>query len=299
MREETGRTPATVGEAVRAMKEALRAAGVSEAAAKAGWAVADLIGVGRANVYLQAHTRLTSKQQCLWVEQCRRLAAHEPLQYVLGETEFYGRRFVTDQRALIPRPETEELVRLALESPELSRKGAAVADVGTGSGVIAVTLALQQPGAHLIGVDCSWAALSLAMDNAQRHGVAYRIQWQIGNLLAGFAPRSLDVVIANLPYVPTAVWRRLERQIRDFEPRKALDGGPDGLRWIRRLIPQAACVLRSNGLLLLEIGDDQGARVRRFLESAGFAAIEIRRDLAGRDRFALGRVNMTGARPSF
>lgn len=217
----------------------------------------------------------------------RRLEAHEPIQYVTGQAEFLRRTFAVDRRALIPRPETEHLVMDALSDPALSAIPAPrIADVGTGSGVLAVSLALARPDARVTAVDISADALELARENARRFSVEGRIAWRRHALLDGLAAGTLDAVVANLPYVPTPEIETLEARIRDHEPRVALEGGPDGLRLITRLLPQAARVLRPGGLLLLEIGDGQGPAVRDALEAGPFTAIHIRPDAAGHDRIA-------------
>jgi release factor glutamine methyltransferase len=137
-------------------------------------------------------------------------------------------------------------------------------------------------------IDRRAAALGLARENARRHGVEDRIEWRLGDLLEGAAAASADLVVANLPYVPTGEIARLEGVVRDHEPVSALDGGPDGLGLIRRLIPQAARALAPGGALFLEVGERQGPDVSALLRAAGFEGVEIRRDLAGRERIARG-----------
>jgi len=178
-----------------------------------------------------------------------RLSKGEPLQYILGEAEFMGRVFLCDCRALIPRPETEQLTDWMLEDAALwQSKAPVIADVGAGSGCIVVSLALEQPEGRYIATDISTVALALARENAVRHGVSARIRFIACDLLSVALPETtfvnLDAVISNPPYVRAADWAQLERSVRDFEPRAALVGGPDGLAIIRRLMAQSFQALK-------------------------------------------------------
>ncbi len=208
--------------------------------------------------------------------------------FSLGDREpLHGavRDFLCDRRALVPRPETEQLAEWVLAwAPLWARPKPVVADVGTGSGCLAVTLALERPAARVLATDTSSDALALARENAARHGVGGRLWFRQQDLLAGQPPASLDAVVSNPPYVATADWARCAATVRDFEPRAALDGGPDGLAVIRRLVRQARDALAPGGALFLEIGDRQAGAVRALLEAAGFADACVRRDHAGRDR---------------
>jgi len=239
----------------------------------------------RLHLYLRFESLIPEDQLVSLRGGIKRLGAGEPLQYVVGDTEFMGHRFKTDKRALIPRPDTESLVNAVLACAPL-RAGArpAVVDIGTGSGCVVVSLALAHPDAAYVAVDASEAALSLAHENAAANGVGAAIQFRRGDLLDGFGPESLDVVVANLPYIPTGDCGKLTAQIRDHEPMSALDGGADGLDLVRRLVSQAAGVLRPGGRILLEIGFDQAARVVDTLKGCGFSETVVHKDLGGRDR---------------
>ncbi len=213
------------------------------------------------------------------------------LQYVLGEAWFWGRRFVCDGRALIPRPETEELVQRVLDDAGLwRRERPVVVDVGTGTGCIALTLAAERLRARVTGVDVSPDALALARENeaaagtVRPRGVADRaICWRAGP--AG----SLDLVVSNPPYIASAAIATLAEEVRAHEPRSALDGGPDGLACIRRLAAQAVLALRPGGRLWMEIGDEQGEATRCILAGAGFDSVQLHRDLSGHDRLVEGK----------
>jgi release factor glutamine methyltransferase len=281
--------PVSARDAVQALALTLESRGIDEALALAEWAVADLIRVGRAELRTEGARLLNGPDRARLAERAERLAADEPLQYVLGHADFLGRRFACDARALIPRPETEELVltalRLALPDPAAAAR---VADIGTGSGCIAISLALERPNAAILATDTSATALALAESNARALGAAGRVRFLCVDLLGDAAPDSLDAIVSNPPYIESPVLAGLDRRVRDFEPRAALDGGPDGLAVIRRLAPASFAALRPGGHLLLEIGETQGPAVRAILGDAGFAEVRILPDLCRRDRFAAG-----------
>jgi release factor glutamine methyltransferase len=239
----------------------------------------------RLQLYLRFETPLPETQLEPLRRGVRRLAAGEPLQYVMGDTEFMGRRFATDRRALIPRPDTERLVEVVLAEESLwARPVPVIADVGTGSGCVIITLALARPGARYLAVDASDDALALARQNAEALGAAPALEFRHGDLLEAMTPRSLDAVVANLPYIPSGACAALPRHIRDHEPPGALDGGPDGLTLIRRLIAQAAAALAPGGTLFLEIGFDQAPAVVECLKQHEFDGVRVHPDLGGRDR---------------
>ena len=219
----------------------------------------------------------------------RRVAAGEPVQYVLGETEFLGHVFKVDPRALIPRPETELLVERVLGcAPLWQNPKPRIVDVGTGCGCIVISLALARPAAVYAALDVSDAALALARENALRHGVAERIGFAREELADFVDPGTVDAIVANLPYIPTAEIAKLPVHIRDHEPREALDGGPDGLAHISALVEDAAIALKPGGFLFLEIGHDQRERVQKLMEQVGFERITVTKDLAGHDRVVEG-----------
>ena len=207
----------------------------------------------------------------------RRRAKREPFAYIAGHREFFGLDFIVTPDVLIPRPETEALVEVALEA--LHRDPTAVVlDIGTGSGAIAVSVAANAPGVSVTGVDRSMAALRVARENASR--LASGVRFVRGNLAScvGHA----DIVLANLPYIPTRVFVTLEPEVRDWEPRLALDGGPDGLDLVRALIDDCAQRLKPS-LLALELAAGQASVVAHYGESAGVRASVVR-DLAGIER---------------
>ena len=280
-----------VSSELKRLTASLKAAGHEEAVAEAETLLAHALSCRRLEVYLHGERKLTPAQAAGLAAQVQRLIAGEPLQYVLGVVEFCGRPFQCDPRALIPRPETELLVEKALEFSKIWKQPTPrICDLGTGTGCIAITLALERPHSRIFAVDISAAALALAHANAERHGVADRIEFREADLLAPFAAHSLDLIISNPPYVSTAEWMELAPPIRDHEPRCALDGGPEGLDVIQKLISQAAEKLLPNGFLALEIGEDQGRRVADLLRINGFMNVAVHKDFAGWDRVVTGSV---------
>jgi len=212
-----------------------------------------------------------------------------PLAYLTGEREFWSLRLRVDRRVLVPRPETETLVEAALER---IGPGAWVADVGTGSGAIVIALARELGAGTFFGTDRCAAAIEVARANAAEHGVARRIVFLEGDLLDPLAvlSGSLDVLISNPPYIPTAELGDLQPEVRDHEPRAALDGGADGLDLIARIIAGAPPLLRPGGWLLLEVGAGQAGLVLSLLRRSGrYEELSTRCDLAGIERVVAAR----------
>lgn len=236
---------------------------------------------GLARTVLRAHPErpLTAGERGRYVDLLARRAAGVPLPYLTGRVEFFGLEFIVTPAVLIPRPETETLVELALE-----RSPQTVVDVGTGSGCVAVALASRLPRTRIYATDLSRAALRVAAENARRHRVADRIRFLQADLAAPLRG-PVDMLVSNPPYVAEEEWASLPESVQKYEPRLALDGGPGGLRVVRRLLADAARLLRPGGVLLIEIGASQGAAAI-LLARAAFpeAHVRIHPDLAGRDR---------------
>lgn len=212
----------------------------------------------------------------------------EPLAYILGEREFYGRAFRVAPGVLVPRPETELIVESALARlpPDSS---AAVIDVGTGTGCLAITMALERPGLRITGIDASAAALAVARENVRRHGVLERLPLREADLLHGVAG-SVDMIVSNPPYVAERDRPSLAPEVLDYEPAEALFAGPDGLDVIRALVPAAANVLAPGGWLIFEFGWGQAEAVRKLVEStAGLVLADVRRDLQQIPRVAIAQ----------
>jgi release factor glutamine methyltransferase len=219
----------------------------------------------------------------------RRLAG-EPVARILGRKGFWTLDLVLGPDTLVPRPETEIVVEAALDRLR-SASAPRIADLGVGSGAILLALLAERADASGIGVDRSQAALAVAADNAAAHGLAARALLVRGDWAEALAPGTLDLLVSNPPYVASSALASLDPEVRDHDPRAALDGGADGLACYRALLPGARRALRPSGALVLEIGEDQAAAVTSLAADAGFAEIEgPLRDLAGRDRVLVAAV---------
>ncbi|MFT7514999.1 MAG: release factor glutamine methyltransferase [Candidatus Omnitrophota bacterium] len=258
----------------------LEEAGVREARLKAEWLLADHLDIGRLHLHERRDEELDPTPLAPLLA---RLCQHEPLQYVIGSTDFMGLSFTSDARALIPRPETELLVEWVME---LAPPGGRILDVGTGTGCIAIALARLRPDLDITAVDRSAAALALARENA--HALKVNIRLLESDLLAAVAGESFDLIVSNPPYIARDEMLELEPQIRSFEPETALLGGENGAELMARLVPQAFTALRASGRLVLEIGENQTKDVSELLADAGFGEIAVRPDLAGKPRMAHG-----------
>lgn len=258
--------------------------------------LAYVLGVNRAAILARPEQQLTPKQLTRYRDLVARRGEREPLAYIVGHREFFGLDFMVDRRVLIPRPETELLVEHSLDiahrtaAPPAEAQSAAplrIADIGSGSGAIAVTLAVHLPGATVYALDHSADALEVVAENARRHRVAARVHCLQSDLLSAL-PGPVDLITANLPYVTTGEWRELAPEIRDHEPRSALDGGHDGLALIGRLLATAGPLLRPAGAILLEIGAGQGVAVTTLArECLPQTRVLVTQDYAGLDRLVV------------
>ena len=251
--------------------------------------LAYVLSCERAWLYAHPEHWLSPSQLSAYQFLISRRARREPVAYLIGRKEFFGLDFVVTHDVLIPRPETERLVEFALQCAPTLPSLQLIADVGTGSGAIAVALAVHLPRAHVIALDTSASALAVARRNAARHGVARRVCCIQADLLAPLAG-PLALIVANPPYLSQAELESAPPEVADWEPRAALNGGPDGLAIIRHLLTMAADHLHPGGVLLMEIGAAQGAETLR-LARRHFpqAAVEIVPDYAGHDRLLVVR----------
>ena len=248
--------------------------------------LAHALDLSRTQLLAQADRPLTPEQFARAQHDVERLVNNEPLAYVVGHREFYDIDLLTDARALIPRPETECLVEYAIQIMA-DRSAPLIADVGTGCGAIAVTLAKHLPQARVIATDLSADAVELARTNAQRNGVATRIDFRLGSILEPIT-ETLDLLAANLPYIDDKDWPYLAKTIRGHEPMMAFIGGPDGLDLVRALLRDASRVLHPGGVILLEIGAYHGDAVTEIaLLNFPQARVQIKPDYAGLDRLAV------------
>ena len=242
------------------------------------------LGATRVEIIIDSKRPLAGVELGRFRALVRRRRAHEPIAYIVGSREFYGRNFRVDRRVLIPRPDTETLVEVALGRTRALSLCMRALDLCTGSGCVAITLGRERPTAPITATDVSEDAIAVARDNGLRLG-AYNVAFRVGDL---FAPidnsQHFDLITANPPYITSTEIDGLASDIRDHEPRLALDGGPEGLDLLRRIITGAPAHLSEGGVLAVEVADGQAARVVELFREAGLSDIEVRRDYARVER---------------
>lgn len=242
-------------------------------------------GCPRIQLYTNYDDPLTDTQRATMRDLVKRRAAAEPVAYLVGHREFFGLDFRVTKDVLIPRPDTETLVVDAIETlkPQAAPR---VLDIGTGSGCIAISLAVNCPNAEVTAIDLSQAALNIARENSEKHNVADRIRWLHGDLFAPLTTaEQFDLIASNPPYIASAEIETLAADVRLHEPRSALDGGPDGLDVVRRLIADAPQHLVSQGKLLIEISGEQAGAVTQLLAANGhYDDIAVLKDMAKQPR---------------
>lgn len=265
----------------------LESGGVPEARREAGSLLSFVLGKDRTFLISHAEETVATDSIDRFRGFVERRAAGEPLQYITGVQDFYGRVFRVTPDVLIPRPETELLVEAALEVT--TSKDAFFCDVGTGSGCIAVTLLCELPGARAVAVDKSAAALEIAKFNAAKHSIADRAEFVVSDCFNALNPTQFDLIVSNPPYVSASALAGLQREVRDHEPLVALSPGPDGLTVIRRLLVDAPAFLKPNGHMLMEIGFDQGEAVQSLIDKSAWSLLDIRQDLQGIPRIVVLR----------
>jgi release factor glutamine methyltransferase len=252
----------------------------------------------RAYLYAHPERELTPDETQRYDEALARRATGVPAQYITGHQEFWGLDLIVSPAVLIPRPETEHVVEAVLELAKADGRGRPsphdlnIVDVGTGSGAIALALAKELPTAQIHATEISPEALEVARANAARHDLSSRIDFHLGDLLSGFSPASVDIVVSNPPYVGESAEDSVQLEVRKFEPRKAVFAGPTGLEIIDRLTPQAHDALRPGGWLVFEISGAIADPVRDLL--ASWDEVEIRNDLQGIARVAIARNSTNG-----
>jgi release factor glutamine methyltransferase len=259
---------------------------VEEAAREAAWLLAHAMGTSAGRLRLTPGEPVPPSQLAEFTEFVRRRAAREPIQYILGTEEFLGLSFRVTPAVLIPRLDTEVLVRLAADRLQ-SHPGPRVADIGTGSGAIAVGLASLLPRAAVVATDLSPEALAVARMNAAGNHVADRVTFRQGDLLEPLQGERFAAILSNPPYIDEAEWERLMPEVRTWEPKGALTPGPDGLALYRRLAAGAQAYLEPGGFLAVEVGYQQAAAVRDLFADAGYIA-ETHLDTAGVRRVVVG-----------
>lgn len=275
----------TVGKVVRWATDDFRGRGIDSARLDAELLLAMVLGVERMRIIIEPERPLATDELAKYRELIRRRRAREPIAYLRGEREFYGRSFRVSSDVLIPRPDTETLVDVVLARSASRSMYARLLDLCTGSGCVAITIARERPNWHVTGVDLSEAALRVARDNAARLGAIWNVRWLVGDLSAPLGDKErFEVLTANPPYIPDAEVETLEPDVRAFEPRLALAGGPDGLVLTRRVVTDARRLLVPGGLLALEIMAGTSDAVAALVREAGFEDVAVARDYGGNDR---------------
>ena len=295
----------SVGEALLSATGWLRAGGSRSPRLDAELLLATALGVDRAELFRTPERVLSRNEERRFDGYVVRRQGREPVAYIRGRRAFRTIELEVSPAVLIPRPETETLVEVALEALAAVPGGAAAPgpyeplalDVGTGSGCIALALAAEDPYVHVVAVDVDEAAVQVARRNAARLGLGGRVDIALSDLFAGLAPlQRFDVIVSNPPYVPDAEYATLEPNVRDFEPRLALHGGEDGLDVYRRLVVEAVPRLLPGGMLAVEVGCGQAAAVRALFAGAGaFAPAQERPDLGGTPRVVSAKLAPSGS----
>ena len=283
----------TIGSLVKWATDDFRTRGIENPRLDAEVLVGHALGLDRTGVILSSMRPLEGAELTQLRALVKRRRTHEPIAYLRGHREFYGREFLVDARVLIPRPDTEALIDVALERTNHVSLSTRILDLCTGSGCVAVTLARQRPTARVVATDISEDALTVARENAYRLG-AYNVAFRHGDLFAALEGASrllsttFDLVTANPPYIPSGDIPGLMPDVRDFEPRVALDGGTDGLDLVRRIVETAPRYLDVDGVLAMEIGAGEAADTQAILSSAGFRDVAVARDYGRIERVVSG-----------
>jgi release factor glutamine methyltransferase len=278
----------TVLDVIQRSSEFLARKGVESPRLQVELLLAHILQLPRLKLYLNFDRQLTEDQTIRVRELVCRRGDREPLQHILGSTSFCGFELVVNRDVLVPRPETELLAERAWRLLE-SLENPKVLDVGTGSGCLAITLAIKSPTAQIHATDLSASAIDVARANAVRHAVTSRITFHESDLFSALPAEQFDLIVSNPPYIPTNIVKALEPEVRDHDPRAALDGGPDGLTFYRRLAVESPPHLAEGGTLLAEFGDDQHGAVAAIFSEHGWTVEEIVQDLAMKPRIIIAR----------
>lgn len=262
--------------------------------------LAKALNVDRLDLYRHPRLSLRPEERLIFRRLVRERILRKPMAYLLGSKEFWSLELKVGPEVLIPRPETERLVEVALKAAaSLLPQGVRILDLGTGSGNIAIALAKELEDCQIVALDCSLTALKLAQENARTHGVEGKIRFICGDLYgpfkeAGIRPLSFHLVVSNPPYIPREAWEHLPPDVKHYEPRLALDGGIEGLDYYRRIMGQIQAYLAPGGFLILEIGHGQAHAVRDLVEAnPTLSSPEILEDYAGIPRVLIARRSAT------
>jgi release factor glutamine methyltransferase len=291
---EVAETPAaeswTIGKVLTWATEDFRGRGLESARLDAELLLSEALGLDRIRLIMESRRPLAAGELASFRELIKRRRTGEPMAYILGRREFFGFEFRVDRRVLIPRPDTEALVEVALERTHARYMFGRALDLCTGSGCVAIAFAKRRPTWRVTATDLSEPALGLAFENAQRLGTVFGMCFLAGDLFAPLpAEERFDLITANPPYVSDPELAKLDAGIRDFEPKLALTAGADGLDVIRRILAEGVSRLSPGGVLALEVQYDQASAVVELFAKAGLTEIEKRRDLGGHERVVSGR----------
>lgn len=287
--------PWTIGKVVVWATDDFKTRGIDSPRLEAELLLGHVLGIDRIRILLDRDRPLSADELARYKALIVRRRTHEPVAYLLGQREFYGRPFRVDKRVLIPRPDTETLVEIALERTRDRSLYARVLDLCTGSGCVAISLAKERPTWRITATDISSGALTVARDNAHRLGAHGNAAFLEGDLFGALpkappAARRFDLIVSNPPYIPDAEVLTLDRDVRDHEPHLALKGGGDGLALVRNIVDQAPDHLVAGGVLALEIMMGQSDEVEALLRKRGFADVSSRKDYGGIPRVVSGRL---------
>lgn len=285
----------TVLESIQKSAEFLQKKGVEPARLHAELLLAHLLKLPRMKLYLNFERALTTDETDALRELIRRRGQREPLQHIVGSTSFCGFEIKVNPNVLVPRPETELLAEEGWKflSARSTTESQTALDFGTGSGCIAIALAAKCPNATVFALDVSADALALAKQNAEQNRVAERIRFFQGNgftALPSDDANRFDLIVSNPPYIATAEIETLDPEVRDFDPRGALDGGADGLDFYRRLANESAAFLKPDGRVMVEFGDDQAAAITKIFEAQKWIVEAVREDYTQRQRILIARL---------
>ena len=281
----------TVLEVIQKSAEFLTKKGVESPRLQAELLLAHVLKLPRMKLYLNFERVLSAAELDATRELVKRRAQREPLQHLTGSTSFCGLEIAVNRSVLVPRPETELLAELGWQFlSTINQQPSTALDFGTGSGCIAIALAVKCPTARVTAVDVSAAALALAKENAERNGAAERIRFAQGDGFAAVSPgQRFDLIVSNPPYIATAEIETLQPEVRDFDPRAALDGGADGLDFYRMLAVRAGEFLQPGGRMMVEFGDGQADALKKILESQMWIVEAVREDYSQRQRILIAR----------
>lgn len=275
-------------EARNLTSKALALHDIPEPALEALLLICKSASISNIDFFMEPNKQLSSKQLSMLADMLNRRIGREPLSYIIGECEFYGIKLHVDRRVLIPRPETELLVEKSLEiiqrHKQMSQTPPVIADIGTGCGCIAITIALKEPHTRLYAIDVSEQSLQVASKNCYRYRISDRIRLLKGDLTAPL-PESVSLIVTNLPYIESKQLKSLSPEVRCFEPRIALDGGESGLKYIRRFLHNARDKIIPGGSIVIEIGYGQSNDVTALAMSLyPDSSVKLHRDLSGVNR---------------